>query len=227
MEVRILEHTEECDIVNAWGRFGFRVFRVEHRPEQFATVSALYLGDMKDNPLVRVNGACITSESFGDTHCDCNWQLEAAFQWIASEGAGLILYTPDEGRGIGLFHKARTMRLQQREGYTTAGAFKCIGFDQDERNYQIAKPILQWFGLNRIRLISNNPDKIKLMADAGLEVSELIPVTAAHIKNLHPYLRSKRDEFGHLIHIPGDNVKLRTRHNDVKELSGEETDYGR
>lgn len=209
MEVRIVEQTEECDILNIWGRFKLRVFRVEHRPEQFATVSAIYLGDLDDNAVVRVNGACITSESFGDTHCDCKWQLDEAFRMIAEAGNGLILYTPDEGRGIGLFHKARTMQLQQKQGYTTAAAFRSLGFQQDERNYQIAKPILRWFGLKKIRLISNNPDKIELMAEAGLEVSEVIPVAAIHFNHLLPYLRSKRDEFGHLIVIPEDQVPVR------------------
>ncbi|MCO5056817.1 MAG: GTP cyclohydrolase II RibA [Rhizobiaceae bacterium] len=209
MEVRIVEQTEECDILNIWGRFKLRVFRVEHRPEQFATVSAIYLGDLDDDAIVRINGACITSESFGDTHCDCKWQLDEAFRMITEAGNGLILYTPDEGRGIGLFHKVRTMRLQQNQGYTTAGAFRDLGFHQDERNYQIAKPILRWFGLKKIRLISNNPDKIELMAEAGLEVTEVIPVAAVHFSHLLPYLRSKRDEFGHLIVVPDDPVPVR------------------
>ncbi len=201
---RILEHTEECTINNEWGDFRFRVFRVEHRPEQFAMVSAIYLGDLGENTIVRINGACITSESFGDTHCDCKWQLDDAFRMIAEAGTGLIIYTPDEGRGLGLFHKARTMQLQQSHGATTASAFISLGFQSDERNYELSKPILQWFGLTKIRLISNNPQKISLVSDAGIEITETIPTTPIHNIRLHNYLRSKRDELGHLIKLPND-----------------------
>lgn len=204
MEVRIVEATEECEIINSWGTFKLKVFRVEHRPEQFATVSAIYMGELGNNAIVRVNGACITSESFGDTHCDCKWQLDEAFRTISEAGAGLIIYTPDEGRGIGLFHKAQTMTLQQNQNFTTAAAFKHLGFDADERNYQIAKPILQWFELKNIRLISNNPDKVKLMASSGLNVTELIPIVSIELAHLHPYLRSKRDELGHYITLPDE-----------------------
>ena len=149
-------------------------------------------------PLVRIQSQCLTGEVFGSLRCDCGPQLELAMSRIAESGCGLLVYDPQEGRGIGLLNKLMAYELQD-EGADTVEANKQLGFGADEREYGFAVAILRCLGLSEVRLLSNNPAKIKALESEGIRVTERVPCTPEAGHKALSYLKTKKEKLGHLV----------------------------
>jgi 3,4-dihydroxy 2-butanone 4-phosphate synthase/GTP cyclohydrolase II len=160
----------------------------------------LFKGEMsKDIPtLVRVHSQCLTGDVFGSVKCDCGPQLHKAMEMIEKEGRGAIVYQQQEGRGIGIINKIRAYALQD-EGADTVEANEALGFAVDARQYQQCAEILCDLGLCKVRVMSNNPDKLKALKDAGLQIVERVPIEIESEQPAAHYLRVKREKMGHLL----------------------------
>ncbi len=178
---------------------------------------ALVKGDVSGvaDVLVRVHSECLTGDVFHSLRCDCGEQLESALAMIESEGRGVLLYLSQEGRGIGLLNKLRAYKLQE-EGYDTVDANLQLGLPADLRDYGIGAQILVDLGLTSMRLLTNNPKKIKGLEGYGLTVADQVPIE--HLPNPHneAYLRAKAQRMGHILHHQGVNVDGEMLHEERK-----------
>jgi GTP cyclohydrolase II len=166
------------------------VFRGEH--------VALVRGDLvgRENALVRVHSECLTSEVFGSLKCDCKEQLDAAMAAISRAGAGAVLYLRQEGRGIGLANKIRAYALQSR-GHDTVDANRLLGLPDDARRYDAARDMLSHLGIASVRLMTNNPEKVKALESLGVRVSGRVPVIVPANPHSAGYLEAKRLRMEH------------------------------
>lgn len=154
-----------------------------------------------DQPvLVRVHSECLTGDIFASERCDCGPQLHAALKRIQQEEAGILLYMRQEGRGIGLINKLKAYQLQE-QGLDTVEANHKLGFGDDLREYDVAAQILQDLGVHKLRLLTNNPRKIKGLKEYGLEVVKVIPLELPANKNNFHYLKTKKEKLGHLLKL--------------------------
>jgi GTP cyclohydrolase II len=194
-----LRKAAEADFPSQFGHF--RIFGFEgSRDGQVEEAVALKLGDLSPAlgaPLVRIHSQCLTGDVFHSLRCDCRAQLELALEQIAHEGRGLLIYENQEGRGIGLMNKLRAYELQD-QGFDTVEANEKLGFAADLRNYALTAAIIKWFGVDRVRLLSNNPDKIAALETAGVRVVERAPIVVAPLETTAEYLRTKKEKLGHL-----------------------------
>jgi GTP cyclohydrolase II len=160
---------------------------------------ALKMGDLAGvtPPLVRIHSQCLTGDVFHSLRCDCRAQLELALESIAREGRGLLIYLNQEGRGIGLLNKLRAYELQDR-GADTVEANQQLGFEADLRGYGLSAAILRHFGVQAVRLMSNNPEKIRALEQAGIRVAERVSAAVPGTPANDDYLRTKREKMGHL-----------------------------
>ena len=161
---------------------------------------ALVKGEISDGEpvLVRVHSECLTGDVFGSMRCDCGDQLEIAMKRIASEGRGVLLYMRQEGRGIGLYNKMRAYSLQD-QGMDTVEANQALGFDADLRDYGTGAEILVDLGIKKLRLLTNNPQKISGLEGFGLELIERLPIqTPSNSKNIK-YMKTKKEKMGHIL----------------------------
>ena len=160
----------------------------------------LYKGNLSpDEPtLVRIHSQCLTGDVFGSIKCDCGPQLHKAMEMIDAAGTGAIVYQQQEGRGIGIINKIRAYSLQDR-GADTVEANEKLGFAVDARNYQQCAEILFDLGLCRVRVISNNPEKLRALEKAGLRIVERIPIEIKTEQPAAHYLRVKKEKLGHLL----------------------------
>ena len=161
---------------------------------------ALVFGDVKgrDSVLVRMHSRCLTGDVFGSRRCDCGWQLAASMRMIAAEGAGVVVYLDQEGRGIGLLNKLKAYELQDA-GDDTVEANERLGFAPDLRNYGIGAQILVSLGLRSIRVLTNNPRKLVGLDGYGLTLVERVPIVPDPTDHNRSYLDVKRDKLGHLL----------------------------
>lgn len=196
----MLSKVAEADFPSEYGHF--RIYGFEQRSEprgEPEEAVVLKLGDVSgEPPLVRVHSECLTGDVLHSLRCDCRAQLELSLKKIGKEGRGLLIYEKKEGRGIGLMNKLRAYQLQD-QGADTVEANEQLGFESDLRDYELPASILQFLGVQQIRLLSNNPAKVQAMERAGIEVVERIPCIAPAAKTRAAYLRTKRIKMGHLL----------------------------
>ena len=165
------------------------------------TAVVLVLGDpMGEAPLVRIHSQCFTGEVLRSLRCDCGDQLELAMQAITREGCGILIYEHQEGRGIGLMAKLQAYALQD-EGLDTIAANHALGFVADSRDFSLPSAILNDLGVRRVRLLSNNPDKLRALVNAGIEVVERIPCEISPNPHTHGYLQIKKEKMGHTLKL--------------------------
>src|SRR5947208_7046211 len=160
-----------------WGMFDAIGFErdASYGGQRVETAVALVMGDVtRDVPLLRIHSQCFTGEMLGSLRCDCGEQLSIAMQAIAGEGSGLLIYEYQEGRGIGLIAKLQAYELQDA-GIDTLEANHALGFKADCRDFSLPAAILRHLDINRVRLLSNNPQKARVLADAGIQVVARIP----------------------------------------------------
>jgi 3,4-dihydroxy 2-butanone 4-phosphate synthase/GTP cyclohydrolase II len=155
--------------------------------------------------LVRLHSQCLTGDVFGSERCDCGEQLDVALAMIEKAGTGVLVYMFDEGRGIGLLNKIRAYALQD-QGHDTVEANHALGFSADMRDYKTGAHILLDLGARKVRLLTNNPDKVRQLEECGLEVTERIPLEIRPGKSNREYLRTKRAKFGHLLSMVGESA---------------------
>jgi GTP cyclohydrolase II len=181
-------------------RFGkFTLFGVEgHSPSETAVVLERGRLGYGAVPLVRIHSQCLTGDVLSSQRCDCRAQLEYSLRAIAKAPAGLLLYLPQEGRGIGLMNKLRAYELQDA-GLDTVEANRNLGFAADSRDYRFSAEALKLLGVRRVRLLSNNPDKVRQLERAGIRVVKRIPCQPRVSRNSRRYLRTKKDKLGHLL----------------------------
>ena len=180
------------------GDFNMTVFANElDGAEHFALVKPPIFANRV--PLVRIHSECITGDIFGSCKCDCGKQLEQSLSLIAAEG-GVLIYLRQEGRGIGLANKLKAYALQE-QGWDTVDANHQLGLPADSRNYAIAYQILKYFGIDAIRLLTNNPSKIAAVDRYGVKVMERVPLEIEPTKESHRYLKTKKEKMGHLLAI--------------------------
>ena len=193
-----LRKVAEADFPTRFGHF--RIFGFEGTlgsTQEEAVV--LRMGDVSgEPPLVRIHSQCLTGDVFHSLRCDCRAQLELAIETIVAEGRGLLIYENQEGRGIGLLNKLRAYELQD-QGADTVEANEQLGFEADLRGYNLPGAILNFFGIKAVRLMSNNPEKIQALEQAGIEVVERVPSIVPAHSSTEDYLRTKRDKMGHLL----------------------------
>jgi GTP cyclohydrolase II len=164
-------------------------------------VVALWHGLPARGPvLVRLHSECLTGDVLGSARCDCGTQLEASLVRLARARSGLLLYLHQEGRGIGLVNKIRAYALQDR-GLDTVDANRALGLPVDARNYGAAAAVLHHFGIERIRLLTNNPAKRRAMREYGIDVVERVPLQMPPNPVNLSYLRTKRDRMGHRLRL--------------------------
>jgi len=181
-------------------KFGrFTIYGFQGRGPQEEAV-ALVRGNLKGRvaPLVRVHSQCLTGDVLTSLRCDCRAQLELSLKKIAEAPSGILLYLPQEGRGIGLMNKLRAYELQDG-GMDTVEANESLGFAADAREYDFPAKILKKLGATRIRLLSNNPDKIRQLESAGITVVARVPCQPRLSKISRAYMQTKKRKMGHLL----------------------------
>jgi 3,4-dihydroxy-2-butanone 4-phosphate synthase/GTP cyclohydrolase II len=186
-----------------WGLFRTLGFEREimNGTRRIETALALVLGDLAGGaPLLRVHSQCLTGEVLGSLRCDCNEQLELAMQAIAEEGRGLVIYEYQEGRGIGLMAKLQAYALQDT-GLDTVQANHALGFAADCRDFRLSAAIVHELGVRRVRLLTNNPQKVRALSNTGIEVVSRIPCEVAPNSHSISYLRAKKEKMGHALSL--------------------------
>ena len=194
-----VQRVAEARLPTEYGEFRIVGYRSLISKEEFVVLAR---GKLRaDHPtLVRIHSQCLTGDVFGSIKCDCGDQLRKALELIAQEGSGAIVYQQQEGRGIGIINKIRAYALQD-EGADTIEANERLGFAVDLRRYEQCAEILSDLGLKRIRLISNNPEKMRALEAMGLKVVERVPLATKPSEAAKVYLRIKKEKMGHLLEV--------------------------
>jgi GTP cyclohydrolase II len=209
-----LKQVADTHLPTRWATFRLLAFEAIRTPnktmEHREVALALMLGDLhRSPPVVRIHSQCITGDVFHSLRCDCHDQLHLALRIIAHEGAGVLLYEQQEGRGIGLLEKLRAYELQD-QGFDTIEANLQLGHAIDLRDYVLPAAILQSLNIGAVRLMTNNPDKINAVRYAGIEIVERMSADVPSTIHSARYLATKRDQLGHLFtHVePSDDIDL-------------------
>ena len=194
---KLVERIAEADLPTKWGRFRIIAYGVKYEPQQ---PLVLVMGDpMKAAaPLVRLHSSCFTGDLLDSLRCDCGDQLHMALDMIGREGAGVLVYLPQEGRGIGLVEKIRAYELQDK-GLDTVEANLALGYKADSRDYGVGIQLLKDLGLRKVRLLTNNPKKTDAFIYGGfdLEVIDQVPILPPVNEHNERYLATKREKLGH------------------------------
>jgi GTP cyclohydrolase II len=202
----------EADFPTRWGAFrilGFEGVLTAASPSgdgssngagkgEVEGLVALVMGDIHSAPpVVRIHSQCLTGDVFGSLRCDCRLQLELAMRRIAKEGAGILLYEQQEGRGIGLMAKLKAYELQD-QGMDTVEANVELGFAADCREYELPAEVLKLLGVTQVKLITNNPEKVAALESAGIAVVERVSAEVAPQESFAGYVRTKHEKMGHI-----------------------------
>ena len=190
-----LAFVASCRLPTEWGVFVMHGFEDENGQEHVA----LTMGDVSDGlpVLARVHSECLTGDALFSRKCDCGPQLQAAMQAVQREGRGCIAYLRQEGRGIGLINKIRAYRLQD-QGMDTVEANLALGLPVDARDFRLAQQIFAHLGIKGVRLLTNNPDKVSTLREAGIDVAERVPLHVGGNAENERYLQTKAEKLGHL-----------------------------
>jgi GTP cyclohydrolase II len=201
----------EAEFPTRWGDFrilGFEGVLPEPRPccehgaqsgQKVEGLVALVMGDIHTTPpIVRIHSQCLTGDVFGSLRCDCRLQLELALSKIAEQGAGILLYEQQEGRGIGLMAKLKAYELQD-QGLDTVEANVELGYAADCREYELPAEVLKLLGVKQVRLITNNPEKVAALESAGIKVTERVSAEVESQESFERYLRTKHEKMGHIV----------------------------
>jgi GTP cyclohydrolase II len=197
--VSSIQQIASADFPTRWGNFRILGFQGKSGDGQrIEEAVALVMGDIHSQPpLVRIHSQCLTGDVFGSLRCDCRQQLEMALAMIAETGAGVLIYEQQEGRGIGLMAKLKAYELQD-SGLDTVEANEQLGFKADHREFALPAEILKALQVSRVRLLSNNPDKVAALERAGIEISERVPCEVPPSEHAEEYLKTKKEKLGHL-----------------------------
>jgi GTP cyclohydrolase II len=193
-----------ADFPTRWGTFRIYGFRGEFgsdddgKEDRVEEAVALVMGDIHSSPpLVRVHSQCLTGDVFHSLRCDCRQQLEMALSMIRDLGSGILIYEQQEGRGIGLMAKLQAYELQD-SGLDTVEANEQLGFKADHRDFALPAEVLKALGVKRVRLLSNNPEKVEALENAGVKVIERVPCEVSPSPYAEEYLKTKKEKLGHL-----------------------------
>jgi GTP cyclohydrolase II len=204
-----IQKIAEADFPTRWGHFRILGFEgcvpgtpatgsPDGKDRRKEEAVALVMGDIHSGaPLVRIHSQCLTGDVFHSMRCDCRQQLELALTMISKLGCGILIYEEQEGRGIGLMAKLQAYELQD-QGLDTVEANVKLGYEVDCRGYHMPVEVLKALGVRRLRLLSNNPEKVEAVQSAGIEVVERVPADVEAYKSHEKYLRTKREKMGHL-----------------------------
>lgn len=192
-----VEKIATANLPTQTGEFKIAGYKSKISSEEFVV---LYKGEMNAEipTLVRIHSQCLTGDVFGSIKCDCGPQLQKAMEWIEAAGRGAIVYQQQEGRGIGIINKIRAYALQDK-GADTIEANEQLGFEVDSREYQQCAEILFDLGLCKVKIMSNNPDKISALENAGLRVVERVSIEVESQEAAEGYLKIKKEKMGHLL----------------------------
>ncbi len=192
-----VRYVESCKLPTKWGVFDMHGFE---DPEADKEHTVLTMGNVADveTVLVRIHSECLTGDGLFSVRCDCGAQLEEAFRQIAAAGAGAIFYLRQEGRGIGLLNKIKAYNLQDA-GADTVEANEQLGFGADMRDYSICRPMFDYLGIKRVKLLTNNPRKVDALGEMGIEVVERVALQTGKNPHNEKYLATKAGKLGHLI----------------------------
>ena len=192
-----VHYVESSKLPTAWAVFDMHGFEDVSANKEHVVLT---LGDVSDGEpvLARVHSECLTGDALFSQRCDCGSQLQAALQKIAEEGRGALLYLRQEGRGIGLLNKIKAYKLQDA-GADTVEANEQLGFGADMRDYSICKPMLEHLGIKQVKLMTNNPRKVKALTEQGVNVSERVPLQTGKNPHNAKYLATKAGKLGHLM----------------------------
>jgi 3,4-dihydroxy 2-butanone 4-phosphate synthase/GTP cyclohydrolase II len=199
-----VERVAVANLPTEWGDFKIAGYRSLNSDEEFV---ALFKGELsRDTPtLVRIHSQCLTGDVFGSAKCDCGAQLHRTMEMIEAEGRGAIVYQQQEGRGIGILNKIRAYALQD-EGADTVEANERLDLPVDSRDYRQCAEVLFDLGLCKVRVISNNPGKLRALEEAGLEIVARVSIEIQPSEPAAKYLKTKREKLGHLLNF--DDVSV-------------------
>lgn len=196
-ECQLMQRVVQANLPTRYGNF--TIYGYVNRQNQEHHL-ALAIGDVADGRpvLVRVHSECLTGDALGSSKCDCGDQYDAAMRAIGAEGRGVLVYLRQEGRGIGLINKLKAYALQD-EGLDTVEANLALGFPPDQRDYTVGAEILVDLGVQNLRLLTNNPQKISGLEKFGLSIIDRVPIETAHKQDFEQYMRIKKSKMGHLL----------------------------
>lgn len=179
------------------GLFDIHIFENDEKQEHVLLSVGLPNQNPEKTPLIRIHSECLTGDAFSSLKCDCGEQLNTTMYMIQQYGCGAILYLRQEGRGIGLTNKIRAYALQD-QGHDTLEANLLLGLPADARTYEMCLPMLQHVGIHKVKVLTNNPNKIRYLHDLGIEVVERVPLLVGVNPYNKDYLQTKRDKMGHI-----------------------------
>ena len=200
MHSNTIQPVASADFPTRWGKFRIYGFRAASSSDEnhIEEAVALVMGDVHSAPpLVRIHSQCLTGDVFHSLRCDCRQQLELALSMIRDEGTGILIYEQQEGRGIGLMAKLQAYQLQDA-GLDTVEANERLGFKADHRDFALPGQMLKALGVSKVRLLSNNPEKVDALEQAGIRVVERVPCEVDPSPHAEEYLKTKKAKLGHL-----------------------------